>query len=147
MQKYWKGKVITAMTGENVFVFGSNPEGRHGMGAAKAAMKFGAVYGKGRGLAGNSYALPTKNLLAGFYEKCSGITYHTAGKCSISLSMIRDNVSELYDCAVLNPNKSFFIVYQKSSNNLNGYDAEDIIKVFRSFTKIPNNIIFHNSFR
>jgi hypothetical protein len=34
-----------------IFVFGSNPEGRHGSGAAKVAKdKFGAVYGQGEGL-------------------------------------------------------------------------------------------------
>lgn len=46
-----------------IFVFGSNPEGRHGAGAAKTAKeKFGAIYGQGEGLQGNSYALPTKDL-------------------------------------------------------------------------------------
>lgn len=44
-----------------IFVFGSNMAGRHGAGAALAALKFhGAIFGKGEGLAGNSYALPTK---------------------------------------------------------------------------------------
>lgn len=46
-----------------IFVFGSNPEGRHGAGAAKVAReKFGAVYGQGEGLQGSSYALPTKRI-------------------------------------------------------------------------------------
>jgi hypothetical protein len=45
-----------------VFVFGSNRAGRHGAGAAKAALdKYGAVYGIGEGLRGRSYALPTKD--------------------------------------------------------------------------------------
>ena len=46
-----------------IFVFGSNPEGRHGAGAAKVAReKFGAIYGQGEGLQGNAYALPTKRI-------------------------------------------------------------------------------------
>ena len=46
-----------------VFVFGSNPEGRHGAGAAKVAKtKFGAKNGQGEGLQGNAYALPTKRI-------------------------------------------------------------------------------------
>ena len=46
-----------------VFVFGSNPEGRHGAGAAKIAREqFGAIYGQGEGLQGNAYALPTKRI-------------------------------------------------------------------------------------
>ncbi len=43
-----------------VFVFGSNLEGRHGGGAAWIALKrFGAVMGQGVGLQGRSYAIPT----------------------------------------------------------------------------------------
>lgn len=45
-----------------IFVFGSNTIGRHGAGAARAALEFyGAEYGKGEGIQGNSYAIPTKN--------------------------------------------------------------------------------------
>ena len=47
--------------GENgIFVFGSNLEGRHAGGAASIAHnKFGAIWGQGVGLQGNSYAIPT----------------------------------------------------------------------------------------
>lgn len=45
-----------------IFVFGSNLAGRHGAGAAKAAHRFyGAIYGQGIGLQGDSYAIPTKD--------------------------------------------------------------------------------------
>lgn len=45
-----------------IFVFGSNLAGRHGAGAAKAAMdNFGARYGVGIGFTGKSYAIPTKD--------------------------------------------------------------------------------------
>lgn len=45
-----------------VFVFGSNLAGRHGKGAAlHAQQKWGAVPGKGEGLQGRSYAIPTKD--------------------------------------------------------------------------------------
>ena len=45
-----------------VFVFGSNLAGRHGAGAAKvAANRFGARYGKGYGMSGTSFAIPTKD--------------------------------------------------------------------------------------
>ena len=44
-----------------VFVFGSNLSGRHGAGAAKQAMKFGAKWGKGVGLYGRTYGIPTVN--------------------------------------------------------------------------------------
>jgi hypothetical protein len=45
----------------HVFVFGSNLLGIHGAGAALYALKHcGAVSGRGEGLHGSSYALPTK---------------------------------------------------------------------------------------
>ena len=45
-----------------VFVFGSNLEGRHGAGAALFARQHhGAIYGVGVGLQGHSYAIPTKD--------------------------------------------------------------------------------------
>ena len=44
-----------------VFVFGSNMAGKHGLGAAlKARTNYGAIYGVGEGMTGNSYAIPTK---------------------------------------------------------------------------------------
>lgn len=46
-----------------IFVFGSNLAGRHGKGAALCALKeHGAIYGRGVGPQGNSYAIPTKSI-------------------------------------------------------------------------------------
>ncbi len=43
-----------------IFVFGSNARGLHMGGAARVAMeKFGAIWGVGEGLQGQSYAIPT----------------------------------------------------------------------------------------
>lgn len=43
-----------------MFVFGSNLAGAHGGGAARVAReRFGAVWGQGVGLQGQSYAIPT----------------------------------------------------------------------------------------
>lgn len=50
---------ITKLKPNEVFVFGSNYQGRHGRGAAKTALQWGAVYGEGRGHYGQTYALPT----------------------------------------------------------------------------------------
>lgn len=44
----------------SVFVFGSNASGAHGGGAARVAVdRFGAIWGQGEGLQGQSYGLPT----------------------------------------------------------------------------------------
>ena len=51
---------IDTLEKDEVFVFGSNLAGQHIGGAAKAAnMKFGAKWGVGVGLTGQSYAIPT----------------------------------------------------------------------------------------
>jgi len=51
---------ISKLAPNEVFVFGSNLEGMHGGGAALTAYKkFGAVWGQGTGLQGQSYAIPT----------------------------------------------------------------------------------------
>ena len=51
---------ITSLQPNQIFVFGSNLQGAHGGGAARAAYKyFGAIWGQGVGLQGQSYAIPT----------------------------------------------------------------------------------------
>ena len=51
---------ISKLFPNEIFVFGSNLEGMHGGGAALTAYKkFGAVWGQGTGLQGQSYAIPT----------------------------------------------------------------------------------------
>ena len=53
-------EMINRLAPDEVFVFGSNLGGFHGGGAARAAHKlFGAVWGQGVGLQGQSYAIPT----------------------------------------------------------------------------------------
>lgn len=51
---------ITVLAPCEIFVFGSNLEGAHGGGAARLAWKkWGAVWGQGTGLQGQTYGIPT----------------------------------------------------------------------------------------
>lgn len=51
---------INSLEENEIFVFGSNLRGMHGGGAARTALrKFGAVWGNGVGIQGQSYAIPT----------------------------------------------------------------------------------------
>ena len=51
---------IDSLEENEIFVFGSNLQGMHGGGAARVALEqFGAVWGQGTGLQGQSYAIPT----------------------------------------------------------------------------------------
>lgn len=52
--------MITELRDKEIFVFGSNLAGMHAGGAARFAYtKFGAIWGQGEGLQGQSYAIPT----------------------------------------------------------------------------------------
>ena len=54
---------IESLRPDEVFVFGSNLQGQHMGGAARLAYeRFGAIWGQGKGLQGQSYALPTMDL-------------------------------------------------------------------------------------
>lgn len=120
-----------------VFVFGSNPEGRHGAGAAKIAVtQFGAKYGIGEGLVGDSYALPTKDLRV----------KENKGLRSISKEEIINNISNLYKTAKQNPNKKFAIAYTNvEQSSLNGYTGIEMADMFKEAGLIPNNIYFSNA--
>ena len=49
LPRYYEGNIVPESN--TIFVFGSNLEGRHGLGAAKTAReKFGAIYGCPEGL-------------------------------------------------------------------------------------------------
>ena len=51
---------IDSLEENEIFVFGSNLQGMHGGGAARIAHeRFGAVWGQGIGLHGQTYAIPT----------------------------------------------------------------------------------------
>ena len=54
--------LITSLEPHQIFVFGSNLSGLHVGGAARVAMKWGAVWGEPTGLQGRTYAIPTVGL-------------------------------------------------------------------------------------
>jgi len=52
--------VINVLSPNEIFVFGSNAQGMHTGGAARVAYnEFGAEWGNGEGIQGQSYAIPT----------------------------------------------------------------------------------------
>ena len=118
-----------------IFVFGSNPEGRHGAGAAKVArLQFGAIYGQGEGLQGNSYAIPTKDLRV----------TENRGYRSISKESIIESIKKMYDVAKQNPDKQFKVAYRNTGDqvSLNGYSGDEMIAMFKQAGTIPENVLF-----
>lgn len=152
-RKYWTGDKITVLRGDQVFCFGSNPEGRHGAGAAKTGVGFGARYGQGRGISGNSYGIITKNLKAGYVEEKTGIVYELEGYRSVSEEQIKANIKELYDFAREEKDREFFISYTYNTfdngmpkRSLNGYTSLEMALMFIKGQEIPDNIVFHESY-
>ncbi len=143
MRKTYSG-LIKELLPNQVFIFGSNPEGIHGAGAAKAARAYGAILGQGRGIMGQSYGLVTKNLNANYFEESSGITYKIAGERSVSKVQIVLNIIDLYLYAYKHPELEFMIGYTLSPN-LNGYSTEEMAVMF-SIPSIPDNIVFNDEF-
>ena len=67
---------ITSLAPGEIFVFGSNIHGAHMGGAARVAMdSFGAIWGVGEGLQGQSYAIPT---MEGFENIAPAVDRFTA---------------------------------------------------------------------
>lgn len=117
-----------------VIVFGSNPEGRHGAGAAKVArLHFGAVYGQGEGLQGRSYALPTKDLRV----------RENNGFKSIHPEKITESIRRMYACAREHPGLRFKVAYRNTyTRSLNGYTGIEMIRMFLDAGPIPENVWF-----
>lgn len=120
---------------DTIFVFGSNPEGRHGAGAAKIAVEqFDAKYGQGEGLQGNAYALPTKDLRVKENKSLR----------SISPEQIIESIRKMYEVARQNLSKQFKVAYTNGLNEttLNGYTGAEMIKMFKDAGPIPTNVVF-----
>jgi len=110
----------------DVFVFGSNLQGRHGKGAALHALKyFGAIYGIGEGRQGNSYAIPTKE---------------TPYK-SLPLVDIQKHINKFFDHAKEKYWESFHVT--PIGCGLAGYTPKEIAPMFRN---APENINLPQSF-
>ncbi len=98
----------------NIFVFGSNLAGRHGAGAAKTALQlYGAKYGVGVGLQGNSYAIPTKD----------------KNLRTLPLESIKYHVDTFIGYARCYRDMHFFVT--RIGCGLAGYKDEDIAPMFK----------------
>lgn len=110
-----------------IFVFGSNLAGRHGKGAALAAIKeHGAVYGQGVGLQGCSYAIPTKD----------------AKLNPLALDMIAQHVDDFLEFAKQRSDLQFMVT--PIGCGLAGYKPKDISPMFKGHT---NNVYLPDVFK
>lgn len=107
---------ITALRPNEIFVFGSNLQGYHGGGAARLAMdKWGAVWGQGVGLQGQTYAIPTMQ----------GGT-----------DTIRPYVDQFIKFAQNDPERTYLVT--EIGCGIAGFRPEEIAPLFRGAVNVPN---------
>lgn len=139
MYKVYQGNIMPEQG--TIFVFGSNPQGRHGAGSAAVAVRqFGAQYGTGEGLQGNAYALPTTELRPEF--QAPGYNQ------SIPEDRIVQSILNLYETAANHPEKNFKVAYRSAANEVTlcGYSGKELMALFKEaaakFGGYPDNIWF-----
>ena len=114
---------ISELRENEIFVFGSNLAGSHGGGAARLAHnRFGAVWGQGVGLQGQSYAIPT---MQGGVET------------------IKPYVDDFIRFAQSRPDLKFYVT--QIGCGIAGFKAEEIAPLFSAAVSI-NNIILPEAF-
>lgn len=112
---------ITSLKDNEVFVFGSNDGGRHGKGAAKTAMRWGAKYGQSEGLMGKTYGISTVN---------ASITRRK------SLADIQESVDTFIYFAQNKPHLTFLVT--EIGCGLAGWTKSDIAPLFKKAISVEN---------
>lgn len=115
---------ITHLEPNQVFVFGSNIGGRHGAGAAKQALGFGAKFGQGIGLAGQTYAIPTKD---------------RSISRTLTVEEISPHVDRFCEVAQARPDLQFLVT--EIGCGLAGYKPKHIAPLFEAASKLPNVLL------
>ena len=112
-------EMITELNPDEVFVFGSNLYGNHGGGAARVALnRFGAIWGQGTGLQGQSYAIPTMQ---------GGV------------GTVRPYVDEFIAFAKEHPGLKFYVT--RIGCGIAGFRDEEIAPLFREAVGVANIIL------
>ena len=110
---------ITELEENEIFVFGSNLQGMHGGGAARLAYeKFGAIWGQGVGLQGQSYGIPTMH---------GGV------------NAIKPYVDEFIEFAKSHPELTFLVT--RIGCGIAGFRDEEIAPLFKECIEIDNVIL------
>ena len=112
---------IKNLSENDIFVFGSNEAGRHGAGAAKTALGWGAKWGQAEGLQGKTYGIPTKN---------KSITK------TLQISEIKPYVDRFIEFAKQNTQYKFLVTL--IGCGLAGYKPKDIAILFKDAINVSN---------
>lgn len=116
MQKRISPEYIKELNENEIFVFGSNLNGLHGGGAARIAYdKFGAIWGQGVGLQGQSYGIPTMH---------GGV------------DVIKPYVDEFINFAKSHPEFKFLVT--RIGCGIAGFNDKEIAPLFKDAIEIEN---------
>lgn len=110
---------ISELKPNEIFVFGSNLSGSHGGGAALLAYeRFGAIWGQGVGLQGQSYGIPTMH---------GGV------------DAIKPYVDEFIEFAKVHPEYKFFVT--KVGCGIAGFTTREMAPLFQDAIDVENIIL------
>lgn len=112
---------ITRLEEGQIFVFGSNLSGRHGKGAAKTALGWGAKWGQASGLQGRTYGIPTKD---------------ASVSRTLSVDEIRPFVNEFIYFAKLRPDLTFLVT--EVGCGLAGLHPKEVAPLFAAAVELDN---------
>ena len=118
--------MIKKLNKNQIFVFGSNLNGAHGAGAAKQALKWGAVMGHVEGLKGKTYAFPTLN------KKMN----------RVSTKELEASVKRFFKCAVKNPDLTFLMT--PVGTGIAGFSHQEMKPFFKD---APANIVLPDEWK
>ena len=110
---------ITALKPNEIFCYGSNEKYIHGAGAAKTALKWGALYGVGP-FSGHTYGISTKD------KKIK----------TLSLDKIAQHVDDFTVFAQINPHYQFLVT--EVGCGLAGLKPKEIAPLFKKASKLSN---------
>jgi hypothetical protein len=112
---------IIQIADNQVFVFGSNLSGRHGLGAAKTALGWGAKWGQAAGLQGRTYGIPTKD---------------KSIRRTLTVIEIKPYVDDFIEFAKQNKHLTFFVT--EIGCGLAGYKPKEIAPLFQNAIDVEN---------
>ena len=123
--KNWEHRItpdlITNLGDNEIFIFGSNFSGRHGKGAAKTALGWGAKWGQAAGLQGRTYGIPTKD---------------ASIRRTLTIAEIKPYIDEFIEFAKAHPELTFLVT--EIGTGLATHKHKDIAPLFQEAIDLEN---------
>lgn len=129
--RYTPNLLLASMLAPNeVMTVGTNPQGRHGAGAAKEGVRAGLRYGQAEGLMGQAYGIPTKELRPDYPQ--------------FTVDRVAEGVDRFIAFARTRPDLTFLVV--EIGCGLSVFQPSDIGPLFGVHWPLPSNIVLPERF-